>query len=101
LFRNGTPALGLSFPSAIWALGRIIWLRTGHQRMDLLGAARQRRCGKYGGGEGRLKEKNQSVGGNMKIEVHTRVYEKAQTGNQGARMKCEAPRVAFNTENLP
>jgi len=37
----------------------------------------------------------------MKIEVHSRMNEQPQAGNQGARMIGKAPRIALYVEDLP
>ena len=37
----------------------------------------------------------------MKIEVHSRMHQKPQAGNQGARMIGEDSRIASDVENFP
>ena len=37
----------------------------------------------------------------MKIEVHSRMHQQSQAGDQGAHMIGKAPRIALYIENLP
>ena len=59
------------------------------------------KAGKTDRGQGRLQQKNKSVRRNMKIEVHPRMHEQPQAGDQGPRVIGKVSRIAFHIQNFP